>query len=128
MNESTMAGARRETYEESGAEVQIIAPFAHIDLIHLGQIYVIFRATFVQGDIGPTSESSEVRWVALDDIPWSQLAFPVIETALQLYINEHPADHKHIHIGALRGEQNYHLGRSYDASLQEYLKIVASSE
>jgi len=44
IGESAMAGAVRETHEEARAHVRVIAPYAHLDVPHIGQIYLIYRA------------------------------------------------------------------------------------
>lgn len=38
MGESATEGAVRETFEEAGAEVQVLSPFAHLDIPRIGQV------------------------------------------------------------------------------------------
>jgi len=47
MHESTAQGAARETMEEAGASIEIDAPYAHYDIVGIGQIYLLFRARLV---------------------------------------------------------------------------------
>lgn len=89
LEESLAAGAARETWEEARAKVEIVAPLALFDLPHIGQNYVLFRARFA-GDVtfeaGP--ESLDVRLARPDDIPWSDLAFPVMHIALRAWLDD----------------------------------------
>lgn len=84
-NETTAQGAVRETMEESGAEVKLVAPYRIFDLPHISQIYFLFRAQLITCPYLPTSESSEVKLFKIDDIPWDLLAFKVITTTLEHY-------------------------------------------
>lgn len=86
LGESAMAGAIRETREEALAEVRILAPYAHFDVPQIGQAYIIYRAALQGERFGPGAESLEVELVAPDQIPWDQLAFPVVRHALELVV------------------------------------------
>ncbi|MCA8953477.1 MAG: NUDIX hydrolase, partial [Planctomycetes bacterium] len=76
LGESVTAGARRETLEEAGAEVEITAPHAYLDLTHIGQLYALFRARLQRPGFAPGAESLECRLFAEGEIPWRELAFP----------------------------------------------------
>ena len=67
--------AVRETFEEAGASVQVVAPYAHFDIPHIGQAYIFYRARMCSPEISAGTESLEVKWVAPNDIPWGELAF-----------------------------------------------------
>lgn len=106
LGESTMAGAVRETREEALAEVHVVAPYAHFDVPHIGQAYVIFRAVLREERFGPGTESLEVKLVAPDEIPWAELAFPVVRVSLELAVEDLRAGRFRAHHGALLREQN----------------------
>nr|GMD44632.1 nudix hydrolase 23, chloroplastic isoform X1 [Ipomoea batatas] len=74
MGESTVEGAMRETWEEAGAEVEIISPFAQLDIPLIGQ-----RPHF-----SPGPESSECRLFELGEIPFESLAFSSMLVTLKL--------------------------------------------
>ena len=38
LHETTAEGAKRETWEEAGARVEVEAPFAHFDIPTIGQV------------------------------------------------------------------------------------------
>ena len=84
-NESTEEGAVRETLEETGALVVKLQPYRLFDIVHIDQIYFMFLASLRNTNFHATEESIEVRLFKEKDIPWSAIAFPVIETILQHY-------------------------------------------
>ncbi len=86
--ETVREGAMRETYEEALVRVEIIAPFRLFDLAFVNQLYLMFRASILVPDFGPTPESSEVRLVLEEDIPWDDIAFPVIARTLRHYFSD----------------------------------------
>jgi ADP-ribose pyrophosphatase YjhB (NUDIX family) len=86
--ETVREGALRETYEEARVRVKIIAPFRLFDLAFVNQLYLMFRASISVPNFSSTPESSEVRLVLEKDIPWDDIAFPVIERTLQHYFRD----------------------------------------
>ena len=91
-NGETMAdGARRETLEESGAAVADLRPYLMVDIPHISQIYLLFRARLQRPEYHPTRESSEVKLVAAADIPWEEIAFKVVEKTLHHFLRDRPS-------------------------------------
>jgi ADP-ribose pyrophosphatase YjhB (NUDIX family) len=84
-DETTIEGAARETLEEASARVEVASLYALFNLPHVNQIYVMFRARLLDLQYGPGPESLEVTLYDESDIPWEQLAFPVIHQTLRLY-------------------------------------------
>ena len=84
--ETVAMGALRETYEETGAEVDIIAPYVLFNICHVGQIYLMFRGRMRNPHFSPGPESSDVRLFSEAEIPWEKLAFSVIEETLKRYV------------------------------------------
>ena len=84
--ETVADGARRETLEETGATVTDIVPYLMVDIIHIHQIYLLFRSRLAAPDFHPTLESAEVKLVEVDAIPWNEIAFKVIEKTLRYYL------------------------------------------
>ena len=87
-DESVREGAMRETYEEARLRVKIIEPYRLFDLVFVNQLYLMFRARILVPEYGPTRESSEVKLLLEDDIPWDDIAFPVIQQTLLHYFSE----------------------------------------
>ena len=97
--ETVAHGAQRETLEEAGARIEILAPYALFNICHVNQIYLMFRARMIDAKIKAGSESSEVRFFSEKDIPWDQIAFTVIEETLRQYFRDRPAGLFPFHIG-----------------------------
>ncbi|MDY0039097.1 MAG: NUDIX hydrolase [Desulforhabdus sp.] len=89
--ETVMEGTRRETWEEAGARIGNLQPFALLNLSFISQVYLMFRASLLKADFAAGSESLEIRLFREEDIPWSQLAFTVIRETLKLYFEDRPA-------------------------------------
>ena len=88
--ETMEAGARRETLEESCAQLSDLVLYRLYDVIHARQIHVFYRARMPRAEFQVTSESSEVRLFGFDEIPWEQLAFPTVYQALADFVDEWP--------------------------------------
>ena len=86
--ETAAEGARRETFEETGARVTNLTPYLMVDIPHINQIYLLFRSRLQRPDFHPTVESSEVRLMAPSEIPWEAIAFKVIAKALGHYLQD----------------------------------------
>ncbi|KAG1361102.1 nudix hydrolase 23, chloroplastic [Cocos nucifera] len=91
IGESATEGACRETLEEACAEVEILSPFAQLDIPRIGQSYIIFRASLKIPHFSPGPESLECALFALDDIPFDSLAFSSIIVTLKMYIQDKKA-------------------------------------
>jgi ADP-ribose pyrophosphatase YjhB (NUDIX family) len=95
-------GAMRETLEEANARVDLGPLYTVINLPHISQIYVMFRARLLDLDFGPGSESLEVALFREDDIPWSQLAFRTIARTLRLYFLDRKLGVFPVHVSTLQ--------------------------
>jgi ADP-ribose pyrophosphatase YjhB (NUDIX family) len=85
--ESVQDGAIRETLEETGSHVEIIAPFRMFNLVFVHQIYLMFWARLLDDNFGPTRESNAVRLFSESDIPWEDIAFESIRQTLKDYFD-----------------------------------------
>lgn len=99
--ESSFEGAARETVEETEAEVRRLGLHAVLDIPHIGQVYTVFRAELVGTHFAPTPESTEVHLVEPEDIPWDELAFPSVATALRLWNEDRLAGQHRVHTGSV---------------------------
>ena len=85
LGESVEDGAIRETREETRADVRIQTIHGIYSIPRIGQVYMLYQAELLSTDFGPTPESSEVRLFREAEIPWSEIAFKVVEQALRDY-------------------------------------------
>jgi ADP-ribose pyrophosphatase YjhB (NUDIX family) len=97
--ETVEAGAKRETFEEAGAKVEALTPFALYNLTFISQVYLIFRAHLVDSNFHPGDESLEVRLFKEEEVPWDDLAFPVIRETLKAYFEDRSKGLFLFHIG-----------------------------
>lgn len=88
VGESAAGGAVRETMEEACADVEIVSPFAQLDIPLIGQSYIIFRAQFKIPDFSPGPESLECALFSLDEIPFESLAFSSVYVTLKMYVED----------------------------------------
>jgi ADP-ribose pyrophosphatase YjhB (NUDIX family) len=86
--ETTADGARRETLEETGSTVVDLIPYLMVDIVHINQIYLMFRCNLRAPDFHPTRESAEVKLMPMDALPWNEIAFKVIEKTLRCYLQD----------------------------------------
>ena len=96
--ETTEAAAARETAEEALAEVVDLQPFALVNVPHVDQVHLMFRAVLKDGRHAPGPESLETRLVEEQDIPWSQIAFPSVRFTLERYLDDRRQGHFGFHI------------------------------
>jgi ADP-ribose pyrophosphatase YjhB (NUDIX family) len=87
VNESTMAGAAREAFEEARARIAIEGLLAVYDIPRISQVQVIYRARLAEPAFEAGPESLEVQLFAWDEIPWDALAFPSVHWSLHHFKN-----------------------------------------
>ena len=97
--ESLAAAAARETREEALAQARDLQLYALFNLPHINQVYVLFRAGVADGAAAAGPESLETAWFEPAELPWDELAFPVIHEGLRLYLNDRAAGHFPVHMG-----------------------------
>lgn len=89
--ESVQDGARRETREETRAEIVELEPYFLADLVPINQLYLMFRCRLAHPEFAATRESKEVRLFLEDEIPWDNIAFDVIRETLKRYFADRAA-------------------------------------
>ncbi|MDH5326523.1 MAG: NUDIX hydrolase [Gammaproteobacteria bacterium] len=86
--ESTDAAAARETLEEANARVLRLRLYAVYNIPRIDQVYILFRGQLQDLDFSPGSESLDTRLFTHDQIPWDELAFPVMTETLKRYYQD----------------------------------------
>jgi ADP-ribose pyrophosphatase YjhB (NUDIX family) len=90
LGESTQEGARRETEEETELRVEVGRLVGVYSRPHAGIVTMAYEATIVGGAAEPAAETSEVRAFGPDEIPWEELAFSTVESALRDWVASLP--------------------------------------
>lgn len=101
MGETTAEGALRETTEEAGAHVELLGLYTMIDVVHVGQVHVIYRARLLDLEFAPGPETTELMMVDVDDIPWDEMAFRTIRRSLEHYVADLEAGSFGVHTGSV---------------------------
>ncbi|MGB7423066.1 MAG: NUDIX hydrolase [Comamonas sp.] len=91
LNETTAEGAARETDEEAGAEIVMGPLFSMLDVTHVGQVHLFYRATLRSDRFAPGFETMQARLFTEDEIPWGQLAFRTVRKTLEYYFADRRA-------------------------------------
>jgi ADP-ribose pyrophosphatase YjhB (NUDIX family) len=86
--ETTQEGARRESWEEALAEVEIGSLLAVVHVLHADQVHVMFRARLPEPTFGAGAESLEVMLYDEADVPWQDIAFRSVDFALRRYFED----------------------------------------
>jgi ADP-ribose pyrophosphatase YjhB (NUDIX family) len=91
--ETSLEGAIRETSEEAGARIRVFQDslYTLFNLPRINQVYMFFRAELLDLDFEPGLESAEVALFREQDIPWGEIAFPVVRSTLEHFF----ADRRH---------------------------------
>ena len=81
--ETTGQGAARETLEEAGAHVELIAAFSMISVPSVNQVHVFYRARLQDLEFQPGVESLEVALFDETKTPWKDIAFRTVALTLK---------------------------------------------
>jgi ADP-ribose pyrophosphatase YjhB (NUDIX family) len=100
-DESTVEAAMRETMEEAGARVKVRDLYTMISLPHINQVYMMFLADMTDTDFAPGEESLEAELFSESEIPWDQLAFPVIEETMRWYFADRASGNYKTRVGEM---------------------------
>ncbi len=80
----------RETEEEVGLRVEPSGLLGVYGRPAVGIVLVVYEAESASDDAHVTDpESLQVRWYAINEIPWAELAFETTETALRDWVARH---------------------------------------
>jgi 8-oxo-dGTP pyrophosphatase MutT (NUDIX family) len=92
-SETVAEGAAREAMEEANAECGPLSLFGVFSMPYISQVYLMFHGELIS-DVSAGPESLEVGLFTRAQIPWDELAFPVVTHSLQLFF-EHGTDKVH---------------------------------
>ena len=86
--ETTAEGAAREMWEEAEARAVDMALYRIFDVPHISQVYVFYRCQVLDDQFGAGCESLESKLYSEADIPWDELAFPVVIEMLREFFED----------------------------------------
>ena len=83
-NEETVEeGAQRELYEEAVSTVALGPLLTVISVPHISQVHMMYLGTMAEPKFAITPESTEIILFSEAEIPWNELAFRTVKTALE---------------------------------------------
>jgi ADP-ribose pyrophosphatase YjhB (NUDIX family) len=82
-DESTGEAAARETLEEAGARIELLAAFSMISVPYVNQVHVFYRARLLDLEFKPGVESLEVALFEESAMPWKDIAFRTVGLTLK---------------------------------------------
>ena len=88
LGETTVEGAARETVEEAGAQFEMLALFALMNVVKVGQVHLFYRAKLLSPHFDPGSETIEAKLFTEAEIPWDEIAFKTVKETLKLYFKD----------------------------------------
>ena len=86
--ESSTDGAKRETWEEAGARYEDSSLYRLFDIPYINQVYLFYLAELEYPDYEAGIESLAVELMTEEEIPWDDLAFPVIHDVLREFFDD----------------------------------------
>ena len=84
-DETTTDAAARETLEEAGARIELHELFSLLNVPHVQQVHMFYRATLLDLDYAARIESLEVKLFTEAEIPWDEIAFPTVAHTLKFF-------------------------------------------
>jgi ADP-ribose pyrophosphatase YjhB (NUDIX family) len=91
-HETVAEAAARESLEEANARAGKLELFGVFSLPHISQVYLMFRGELLSDAVSPGIESLQTGLFDVDEIPWNELAFPVVTRSLELFIEMQQSD------------------------------------
>jgi ADP-ribose pyrophosphatase YjhB (NUDIX family) len=87
-NETTSDAATRETLEEAGAHVELHELFSLLNVPHVQQVHMFYRATLRDLDFQAGIESLDAQLFSEKEIPWDDIAFPTVAHTLKFFFED----------------------------------------
>jgi ADP-ribose pyrophosphatase YjhB (NUDIX family) len=84
-NETVAQAAARESMEEANARAGDLKLFGVFSMPYISQVYLMLSGELLSADVSSGDESLEVGLFSRHEIPWQEIAFPVITHSLELF-------------------------------------------
>ena len=98
LNETTGAGAARETDEEAGADITLGPLFSLVNVPHVGQVHLFYLAQLNSDQFNPGFETMEAKLFTEAEIPWDDIAFRTVKVTLKRYFQDVKAGQFGFHV------------------------------
>ena len=98
LGETTAEGASRETVEEAGAQFEMQALFALMNVSKVGQVHLFYRAKLLSPHFDLGSETIEAKLFTEAEIPWDEIAFKTVRETLKLYFDDRRSGKFEFHV------------------------------
>lgn len=99
--ETTPQGAARETWEEARARVSNLELYRVFDVPSINQVYMFYRCDLDEGEFGVGPESLETDLYFEGDIPWDNIAFPVVRQTLKSFFRDALDNHFPVQVSSI---------------------------
>lgn len=86
--ETVTQAAARESMEEANAVAKNLDLFGVFSLPHISQVYLMFHGELETDEVFPGEESLQTELFSAHQIPWKELAFPVVSHSLELFLQQ----------------------------------------
>lgn len=92
LDETAEESVVREAKEELGVNVDdiqyLFSGYARYEYkgLNYHTLGFVFTAKIVSGDVKPHDDVAEIQFFSADEIPWDELAFPVLKRTIQHYL------------------------------------------
>lgn len=83
--ESTSEAAIRETLEEACARIEIGPLFSLVNVPHINQVHLFYRARLLDTAFAPGQETLATALFSEEAVPWQDLAFQSVTLCLRAY-------------------------------------------
>ncbi|WP_444888364.1 NUDIX hydrolase [Microbulbifer sp. JMSA008] len=99
--ETSEEGALRESWEEARASIRVDELYSIYDIPHINQVYLMYRGELTDTNFGPGPESLEVSLFRQEEIPWTEIAFPIMHKTLKHYFTDTEQGQYQLHRGVI---------------------------
>lgn len=86
--ETTEEGGLREAREEANANIVTDSLYIMFSLPQINQVHMFYRGQLADLDFSAGPESLEVKLFSEEEIPWDELAFPVVNKTLKYFFED----------------------------------------
>jgi ADP-ribose pyrophosphatase YjhB (NUDIX family) len=97
LGESIAEAAMREAREEACVSVELDALYVVANVIHTGQVHMMYRGRMTDEHHAAGPESLETALMHIADIPWKELAFPSVRYTLERFWDDSKRGHFDLH-------------------------------